>query len=121
MRPQTTRRTAIALWALALVACERPKPQHGAIVAEPLPPPAMVLHDSRGNAFDLGAQKGKSAVLIYFGYTHCPDVCPTTLQDFGRALKSMGPARPGVRFVFVSVDPERDTPAAAESYAWQFD
>jgi len=111
--------TAMAvLWSTA---CERPRPEHGQWMDDPLPPPALVLHDSRGNAFDLAAQKGRASVLLYFGYTHCPDVCPATLADFARALRTVSDLRPKVRFVFVSVDPERDTPVSAEQYAWQFD
>lgn len=112
--------SAILLCLIGLGACQHPKPEHGQLVADPLPPPALVLHDSRGAAFDLAAQKG-TGVLLYFGYTHCPDVCPTTLTDFGRALRSMGEGRKKFRLVFVSVDPERDTQVRAESYAWQFD
>jgi protein SCO1/2 len=71
--------------------------------------------------FDLGAEKGRT-VFVYFGYTHCPDVCPATLADFARARRTL-PAklRNAMRLVFVSVDPERDTPAATEKYVWQFD
>jgi len=59
--------------------------------------------------------------MMYFGYTHCPDVCPATLADWARVKKALGSAADGVRFVFVSVDPDRDTPQVARAYAQQFD
>lgn len=101
-------------------ACGKEAPAHGMSLPEPQVAPALVLHDSRGQAFDLSAQRGR-AVLLFFGYTHCPDVCPATLADFARARRALRLAPERLRFVFVSVDPERDTPAIAESYAWQFD
>ena len=71
--------------------------------------------------FDLGAEKGRT-VLVYFGYTHCPDLCPTTLADFARARSMLNAKQRGaMRFVFVSVDPERDTPAVAHEYVLRFD
>ena len=61
-------------------------------------------------------------MLVYFGYTHCPDICPTTLADFARARRLLDAKQRGaLRFAFVSVDPGRDTPAVTEEYAWQFD
>lgn len=59
-------------------------------------------------------------VLLYFGYTHCPDVCPTTLADLAIALRQLGPAADQVRVLFVSVDPARDTPAVLKSYVNAF-
>lgn len=94
---------------------------HGTLVSDAWQAPALRLHDSRGVAFDLAEQRGRP-VLIFFGFTHCPDVCPTTLADFARARRLLAQrARDALRFVFVTVDPERDTPARAEQYAWQFD
>ncbi len=60
-------------------------------------------------------------VLIFFGYTHCPDVCPTTLLEVRKALLALPEReRPRVQVVFISVDPERDTPEVADRYAKQF-
>ena len=123
MMSRSTRRAlpGAALLALFLVAaCGEKPPLHGMSVPGEQAAPALVLHDSRGQLFDLAAERGK-VVLVYFGYTHCPDVCPTTLSDFARARKILGVKNDRMRLVFVSVDPERDTPAATESYAWQFD
>ncbi|MDP3135995.1 MAG: SCO family protein, partial [Burkholderiaceae bacterium] len=59
--------------------------------------------------------------LVFFGYTHCPDVCPVTLADWSRAKAALGEKASRVRWIFVTVDPARDTPALAEAYARQFD
>ena len=59
-------------------------------------------------------------VLLYFGYTHCPDVCPTTMAKMAGVLRDLGPSADGVRLLFVSVDPKRDTPALVEAYAKAF-
>ena len=120
MSQSTTGRALLAAALLALPACRKVPPEHGIVITNPLPAAALAIRDSRGGLFDLAAQKGKP-VLLYFGYTHCPDVCPQTLADFARARRLAGGAAAGVSLVFVSVDPERDTPAVAESYARQFD
>lgn len=58
---------------------------------------------------------------IYFGYTYCPDVCPTTLFDLTRWIKSLGPDADKLNYVFVTVDPERDTPKVMHAYVNSFD
>jgi protein SCO1/2 len=63
--------------------------------------------------------RGK-VVLLYFGYTHCPDVCPTTLSLLGRAVAALGDDAAQVRVLFVSVDPRRDTVAQLKTYAAAF-
>ncbi|HVT37598.1 MAG TPA: SCO family protein [Gemmatimonadaceae bacterium] len=111
----------IALAVVTVAGCREPAPFHATVIADPLLAPALRLRDSRERTFDLGAEKGRM-VLVYFGYTHCPDVCPTTLADFARARRTLNARqRDAVRFVFVSVDPERDTPAVAQEYVQRFD
>ena len=106
---------------LASTACRDQAPFHGNVIADPLPAPALRLDDPSGQRFDLSAQKGR-VILLYFGYTHCPDVCPTTLADFARAIRMLSDKqRNGVHFVFMSVDPARDTPAVTEAYVRKFD
>ncbi len=82
-------------------------------VYDPAPPaPALQLTDQDGQPFDLGSLHG-SVALVFFGYTHCTDVCPTTLADLRTAIGTSGvPAK----VVFVSVDPARDTPAVLKAY-----
>lgn len=67
------------------------------------------LIDHDGQTRTLADFRGK-AVAVFFGYTHCPDVCPTTLSDFAAALKQIGPLAERVQVIFVTVDPQRDTP-----------
>lgn len=96
------------------------EPIRGVMFDDPLPAAPIVLARHGGGTFDLSAEKGK-VVALYFGYTHCPDVCPTTLSDWARARRTLGRRAERVRFVFISVDPERDTPEKASIYAKQFD
>lgn len=84
------------------------------------PAPELRLPTADGATFDLAAQRGR-VVMLFFGYTHCPDVCPTTLADWARVRAALGDDASRVRFVFVSVDPDRDTPAVAQEYARGFD
>jgi protein SCO1 len=107
-----------ALLCAALVACT--SPNFNGVVLEPAEKaPALRLSDSTGAAFDVVQQRGK-VVLVFFGYTHCPDVCPTTLVDWRHVADSLGARASDVRFVFVSIDPERDTPALVQRYAARF-
>ena len=58
--------------------------------------------------------------VTLFGYTHCPDVCPTSLTEFGKWIEELGPQAEKLRFIFVTVDPERDTPEAMRDYISAF-
>jgi protein SCO1 len=78
----------------------------------PRPAPSIVLTDGDGKPFDLASLRG-GPVLVYFGYTHCPDVCPTTLADIREGLKLAGKA---ATVVFVTIDPARDDAAAMKQY-----
>lgn len=80
-------------------------------------PFALIDHD--GRPVTEAALKGEHA-LLYFGYSFCPDICPTTLQRIAAALDALGPAAARVRPVFISVDPERDTPAQLAGYVAAF-
>ncbi len=84
------------------------------------PAPDFALSDQRGAPFQLRQQRG-NVVLLYFGYTHCPDVCPATLSVFRDVVKTLGPDGQRVRVIFVTVDPERDTAAYLRDYLAQFD
>ena len=78
------------------------------------------LTDQNGKAVTDKNLKGKPT-LIFFGYTHCPDVCPTSLFEISEVLRAMGKDADKVNAVFISVDPERDTPAAIKDYLSSFD
>ena len=77
------------------------------------------LVDQNDKPFTDANLKGKWQ-LVFFGYTHCPDVCPTTLNDLSLALDQLGDKKSQVGIVFISVDPERDTPAVLKSYVGSF-
>jgi len=80
----------------------------------------LELTDHNGTRRTLADFRGK-LVVLFFGYTHCPDVCPTTLSDVAAAFKTMAPADSAqVQVLFVSVDPERDTPDMLKQYVPYF-
>lgn len=79
----------------------------------------FTLTDGNGKIFNLDDLKGK-AVILSFGYTHCPDVCPTELLTYSDTVKQLGDEAQNVAVVFVSVDPERDTPELIGKYVKQF-
>lgn len=78
------------------------------------------LTDHNGQAFDSKVLAGKPYAL-FFGFTHCPDVCPTTLLEITNLLAALGPKAKDFRVLFVSVDPSRDTPQALKEYLSAFD
>ena len=80
----------------------------------------LALTDHNGKPRTLADFRGK-AVVVFFGYTHCPDVCPTTLADMAGVLKSLGAEAERVQVLFVTVDPERDTPEVLKQYVPAFD
>ena len=81
---------------------------------------ALDLTDHSGKARHLEDFRGK-AVVLFFGFTHCPDICPTTLAETAAAMKQLGPDSDRVQVLFVTVDPERDTPDALGKYVTAFD
>lgn len=78
------------------------------------------LTDQNGQTITDKSLKGKPT-LIFFGYTHCPDVCPTSLFEMSEVLRALGKDADKVNAVFISVDPERDTPATMKDYLSSFD
>ncbi len=81
---------------------------------------SLELTDHTGKPRRLDDFRGK-AVVLFFGFTHCPDVCPTTLADIAQAIKTLGPDAERVQVLMVSVDPERDTQEALAKYVSAFD
>jgi protein SCO1/2 len=73
------------------------------------------LVDQDGRTVNQGVLNGKWSA-VFFGYTYCPDVCPTTLQTLAQAKVALGAAARDLQVVFVSVDPDRDTPAQMKAY-----
>jgi protein SCO1 len=78
------------------------------------------LIDQNGQSFSDRDLKGKT-FLVFFGFTHCPDVCPTTLFEISEIMRTLGPEADRIAALFISVDPERDTPEAMKDYLSSFD
>ena len=78
------------------------------------------LIDQNGKAVSDQDLKGRP-FLVFFGFIHCPDVCPTTLFDVSEMLRALGPDADRTRALFITVDPERDTPAVMKDYLSSFD
>jgi protein SCO1/2 len=92
-------------------------PYQGTYLPRTFDKPAVTLTDTSGKPFDLGARTTGKAMLLYFGYTHCPDVCPTTMGDIAVAVSKLPKAQQSqIDVVFVTTDPERDTPSAIRSW-----
>ncbi|WP_396221380.1 SCO family protein [Gemmatimonas sp.] len=106
--------------AIFLTACDLSGGFKGMAVDPPRDMPAFVFTRTDGSTFTTAPEPERPMVL-FFGYTHCPDVCPTTLADWKRVRAKLGDDAKRVRFVFVTVDPDRDTPAVAERYARMYD
>ena len=111
-----------AAGALALAGCERMAPPHhfnaidltGASYAQ-----GFVLPDFDGKPRTLADFAGK-VTLVFFGYTQCPDACPTTMAEMAGILKTLGPDAARVQVVFITVDPSRDSAALLKSYVTNF-
>lgn len=95
-----------------------PELKYGTALNEPQPLPPAALTSHQGDPVDPSRPAGQWS-LLFFGFTHCPDVCPTTLTLLGDVRKRMGAQAPQV--VLVSVDPQRDTPEAMAQYLQGFD
>lgn len=79
----------------------------------------FILKENNGQTFRMGDQKGK-VVLLFFGYANCPDVCPITLSEFKKIHAALGDQSDQVSFVFITVDPERDSPERIQEYVSAF-
>jgi protein SCO1/2 len=92
---------------------------HGAVLAEPTERPDFTLTDTSGEPFDFREETAGELTLLFFGYTNCPDICPLTMATLTTALEQEGMPEPTV--VFVSTDPERDTPEKLRTWLDAFD
>jgi len=115
------RQWTVPLLTLVLASCGRGETREGASdIRGVMPDLAFTLTRANdGAAVTADTYRGK-AVLLYFGYTHCPDVCPTTLANVANALHDLGPWAKDVRVLFVSVDPKRDTLPTLKAYVSTF-
>ena len=106
---------ATAAWAAAAPAALK-----AGVFEPPRQAPEFALRGSDGSELTLGRYRGK-VVLLSFGFTHCAAVCPTTLATLAQARAALGAAASAVQVVFVTVDPERDSPAQLKAYLAAFD
>lgn len=98
----------------------KPANLRGTAYAEPYPvAPNFQLKNANGNLVHLSDYQGK-IVLLFFGYTYCPDVCPTTLAELKLVSDQIGEKASQIQVIFISVDPKRDTPEIAQKYVEQF-
>jgi protein SCO1/2 len=104
---------------LALAMRETPQGAAGTALASAIGGPFHLI-DQNGKPVSDADLKGKWQ-LVFFGYTHCPDTCPTALNEIALALDQLGVKRDEVEIVFITVDPERDTPDVLKSYVQSFD
>ena len=95
---------------------------HGTLIDPPLRPASVVLTDTRGAQFDFAQLAPDKVTALFFGFTNCDDVCPTTMADLAAGRRGLPPAlAENVTVTFVTVDPKRDTPAALEEWLRRFD
>ena len=108
-------------WAAGLVPfANRGTPIHGTTFDPGTPAPSFTLEAAGNKQVQLSDFRGK-AVLLYFGYTYCPDICPTTLATLARARDALGADASKVQVIMITVDPQRDTPDRLSSYVQKFD
>ncbi len=94
----------------------------GWVIDTPVPKPDLTLTDTNGEAFDLRVETEGYLTLVFFGYTYCPDVCPVHMANLGAVFGDLIPeVRDRIKVVFVSTDPERDTPERLRSWLDNFD
>jgi protein SCO1 len=95
---------------------------NGGLVSPPLPKPKFTLTDTSGAGFDFAAKTQGYTTLLFFGYTHCPDMCPLQMFIIAQAFKKISPAYADrFKVVFVTTDPARDTPQALRAWLDHFD
>ena len=104
---------------VAEVSAETGSNKAATLLDQPFEKPDLVLTDTHGKKYDFRAETKGKPTLIYFGYTHCPDVCPLTMNNLAVARKAVEQSKQltqaqkdSLRIVFVTTDPERDTPSA---------
>ena len=134
MRPARLSAASRVVWGFGLtaVACAAPDTAidrtegtgelRGLALEQPFAVPEFTLTDSRGRPYDFRAETAGSLTLLFFGYTHCPDICPVQMAVLGAALGDLSYAeRREIEVIFVTTDPARDTPERLRSWLDLFD
>ena len=126
--PIVTRLASVGLVTVSIVACGLPAEGgrsgelRGSVMDTPIPKPALTLTDTHGEEFDFRAETDGYLTLLFFGYTNCPDVCPVHIANLAAVFGDLVPeVRHRIKVVFVTTDPERDTPERLRSWLDNFD
>ncbi len=110
----------IGVVAAGVIFFSQPDSFRGTTYAEPYPvAPEFELTGAAGTDFQLREMRGK-VVALFFGYTSCPDICPTTMAELNQALEKLGDKAEQVQILFVTVDPQRDSPQRVQEYVNHF-
>jgi protein SCO1/2 len=109
----------LAVFAAAILGACTPAGLRGSAIEPATAAVDFELSDTTGTAFKLSDHKG-DVVLLFFGYANCPDFCPTTLAEYKNIHEQLGESAAEVRFVFVTVDPDRDSPEAIDQFVHAF-
>lgn len=104
---------------IVLIAFRQPYQFRGSVIEQDYPAPDFKLIDADGQEYRLSAQQG-NIVLLFFGYASCPDVCPTTLSDLKQTFNILDDLSEEVQVVFITLDPDRDTPEKIQAYTSLF-
>ena len=110
----------VGVVAAGVILFSKPDSFRGTTYTEPYPiAPEIELTRAAGNDFQLSQVRGK-VIALFFGYTSCPDICPTTMAELNQALGELGERSEQVQVLFVTVDPQRDTPERVQEYVSHF-
>ena len=110
----------VAFLLIGLAGCGPDKPWHGTDITGAMPRLEFVMTRAKDGAEVNAADYLGRVTILYFGYTNCPDICPTTLANLSDVLRQLGPDADKVRVLFVTVDPNRDTLPILKKYAAAF-
>ena len=119
MKMRALKFALILLFTTWLQACNQPLNWHASDISGMMPDLEFALTGPDGTVVEASSLQGKP-VLIFFGFTSCPDVCPTTLTQLSVIMKKLGPQADDIQIALVSVDPDRDTPEVMKSYTASF-
>lgn len=116
---RTLKLGSVLLLILFLQSCNKPLEWNGTNIFGMMPDLSFALTGPENTVIESSSLQGK-AVLVFFGFTNCPDVCPTTLTQLAVIRKKLGPAADKLQITLVSVDPGRDTPEVMKNYTASF-
>jgi protein SCO1/2 len=119
MKMRALKLSLLVLLGLLIQSCSEPLNWNATEISGMMPDLEFSLTGPNGEVVESASLHG-SPVLVFFGFTSCPDVCPTTLAQLKLAIKTLGENAAGIKVLLVSVDPDRDTPEVMKSYTASF-